>query len=76
MMCFFCSEKRDGRKCMDDAVTSFIHSMGNTGILSRQTEAYLSRVIQKGVSHEKAVNERQVELQRLLTPAEIVEMQV
>ncbi len=61
---------------MDDAVTSFITSMGNTGLLSRQMEAYLSRVIQKGVRHEKAVNERQVELQRLLSPAEIVEMQV
>ncbi|CAL8466126.1 g5662 [Coccomyxa elongata] len=69
------NERRDGRKCMDDAVTSFIHSMGNTGLLSRQMEAYLSRIIQKGVRHEKAVNERQVELQRLLTPAEIVEMQ-
>lgn len=60
---------------MDDAVTSFINSMGNTGLLSRPMEAYLSRVIQKGVRHQKTVNERQVELQRLLTPAEIVEMQ-
>ncbi|KAK9902018.1 hypothetical protein WJX75_001343 [Coccomyxa subellipsoidea] len=49
---------------------------GNTdGVSARQTEAYLSRIVQKGVSHEKAVNERQIELQRILTPAEIVEMQ-
>jgi hypothetical protein len=53
-----------------------MNGMGNTGLLSRQTEAYLSRIVQKGVSHEKAVNERQIELQRILTPAEIVEMQV
>lgn len=50
--------------------------MGNTGLLSRQTEAYLSRIVQKGVSHEKTVNERQIALQRILTSAEIVEMQV
>lgn len=61
---------------MDDAVTSFINTMGNIGILPRETEGFLTRIVQKGVRHEKEVNERQIELQRIMTPAEIVEMQV
>jgi hypothetical protein len=59
----------------EDAVAGFIRSLGNVGLLSRQTEGELAKVVQKGVQLEQAVKQRQEELQRPLTTAEIVEMQ-
>lgn len=61
---------------MDNAVASFIHSLGDTRVLSREVELRLARIVAKGLQLERAVTARQDALGRVLTPAEIAKLQV
>ncbi len=59
-----------------DSVTNLIDCLGNTKVLSRQTEGSLTHIIRKGIQLEAAIAEREQQLQRPLEVPEILEMQV
>ena len=61
---------------LKDSVTNLIDRLGNTKVLSRQTEGSLTHIIRKGIQLEAAIAEREQQLQRPLEVPEILEMQV
>ena len=61
---------------LKDSVTSLIDRLGNTKVLSREVEGRLTRIIRKGVQLQEAVAALEVQLQRLPSVSEILEMQV
>ena len=61
---------------LKDSVTNLIDRLGNTKVLSRQTEGSLTHIIRKGIQLEAAIAEREQQLQRPLKVPEILEMQV
>ncbi len=60
----------------DNAVASFIRSLGDTRVLSREVELRLARIVAKGAALERAVVARQTALGRPLAPAEAAKLQV
>ena len=61
---------------MKDSVQSLIDRLGNTKVLTRQTEASLTHIIRKGIRLEAAIADREQQLQRPLEVSEILKIQV